>query len=118
MTKVARSEDIVPVKGVGVDVGTAIRNGRQALKPPLTQKDLANKLSVKIAEIATLESGSHPFDNKLLGTLERILKVHLTGANIGKDLEHTKKGDTKKADPKKPDPKKADTKAATKTSAK
>lgn len=118
MTKIARSEDIVPPKGVGTAVGDAIRDGRQELDPKLTQKDLAKKLSVKLTDVAALESGDHPFDNKLLGTLERILKVHLKGARVGKKIEHKGKGDPKTADPKKADPKKADPKAATKTSAK
>lgn len=81
--------------------------------PKCTQKALAEKCSVKLQEIASFEGGKVLPNPQQTGALERILKVHLTGANVGKDIVHIKKGDAKKADPKNADPK-----ATIKTSAK
>jgi ribosome-binding protein aMBF1 (putative translation factor) len=81
--------------------------------PKCTQKALAEKCSVKLQEIASFEGGKVLPNPQQTGTLERILKVHLTGANIGDEIERFKKGDAKM-----PVTKTADPKAATKTSAK
>ena len=82
--------------------------------PKCTQKALAEKCSVKLQEIASFEGGKVLPNPQQTGALERILKVHLTGANVGDPIGPPET----KADAKKPVTKTADSKAATKTSAK
>lgn len=98
MTKVARSEDIVPVKKVGRTVAGVIRDARQELVPKVTQKDLATKCNVKHSDITAYESGTAIPDNKLMTQMERILNVHLRGPNVGKVLKDAK---DEKEEPKK-----------------
>lgn len=111
-TKLDRADNVVPLKKVDTRVGEAITTARQKMVPKCSQKELAIKCNVKQQEMTNFEGGKVLPNPQVTSTLERILKVHLTGASIGETKEHKGKGDSKTADPK------ADPKAATKTSAK
>ena len=65
-------------------VSQAIQQGRMGLK--LKQKDLAQRLNVKPDVVVQYESGKSIPSNQLLQKMERILKVKLTGKNIGEPL--------------------------------
>ena len=66
------------------------------MKPSLTQKDLATKCNVRLADITAFENGSARPDNNLMIKIEKALNVHLRGANIGNPLKIPKEEVVKK----------------------
>jgi putative transcription factor len=95
LTKVDRSEDIVKPKTVGTAVGDAIKKARAEAKndkgAPMTQRDLAAKINQTPTVLADFERGSAAPNEKILGDLERVLKVHLRGKNVGEPKVFGKK---------------------------
>lgn len=70
----------------GMELKTLVQQTRNTLK--LTQQDLANKTNGKITskDIQEIEQGKWIVNMSKLKVLERILKIHLTGSNIGKPM--------------------------------
>lgn len=98
LTKVDRSDEIVPLKKGDREVAQAISKARQAMVPKCSQKDLATKVNAKLSDISDFENIRAIPDNKMAAKLERILKVHLRGPNVGQVIDPPKKGEeTKKS---------------------
>jgi putative transcription factor len=80
---------------VGTAVGDAIKKARAEAKndkgTPMTQKDLAAKINQTPTVLADFERGSAAPNEKILGDLERVLKVQLRGKNIGEPKVYGKK---------------------------
>jgi len=97
LTKVDRSDDIVKPKTVGKEIGTAISTTRIASKNAkggtMTQKDLATLINETPATVAKFESGEAAPNEQILSKMEKALKVHLRGKNIGQPKTFGKKKD-------------------------
>jgi ribosome-binding protein aMBF1 (putative translation factor) len=70
----------------GLELKTLIQQTRTAMK--LTQQDLANKTNGKVTakDIQEIEQGKWLMNMSKLKALEKVMKVHLTGTNIGKSM--------------------------------
>jgi len=86
LTKVDRSDDVIPVTKVDANVGKAMAAARQALEPKMSQKDLATKINEKPSVINDYESGRAIPSQQVLAKLERALGVKLRGKDIGTPL--------------------------------
>jgi putative transcription factor len=91
LTKVDRSDDIVKPKTVGQDVANAIKNRRNEEPYKMTQKELAAKCNTTATVIQEMEKGTATPDQKVLSTMERVLKIRLRGSKIGEELFAKKK---------------------------
>ncbi|EJD02120.1 MBF1-domain-containing protein [Fomitiporia mediterranea MF3/22] len=89
IAKLDRENEVAPPPKVPPTVGKAIATARGDMK--LSQKDLAQKVNEKPSVIQEYESGKAIPNPQILGKLERVLKVKLRGAEIGKKLEGPKK---------------------------
>ncbi|EER44566.1 multiprotein-bridging factor 1 [Histoplasma capsulatum var. duboisii H88] len=91
LTKVDRSDDIIPLQAVGDEVGKAIQRRRNEEGYKMTQKELAAKCNTTAAVIADLEQNKKGADKKVLPKIENVLNIKLTGRDIGKEKFPKKK---------------------------
>lgn len=85
MTKVDRSDDIVPVQKTGAEIGANIRNRRSKEGPyKMTQAELAKKVNAPANDIKLLESGDAIKNQGLLNRVARVLKI---SPKTGKPLD-------------------------------
>ncbi|KAJ3213775.1 multiprotein-bridging factor 1, partial [Dinochytrium kinnereticum] len=83
--KLERETEDFKVERLGLSVGKAIQQGRQAKN--LTQKDLATKINEKQTVVNEYESGKAANPNQqILAKMERVLGIKLRGQNIGAPL--------------------------------
>ncbi|KAI8849332.1 hypothetical protein BC829DRAFT_427551 [Chytridium lagenaria] len=83
--KLDRETEDFKVERLGLSVGKAIQQGRQAKN--LTQKDLATKINEKQTVVNEYESGKAANPNQqVLQKMERVLGIKLRGQNIGSPL--------------------------------
>ncbi|KAL8852251.1 MAG: hypothetical protein Q9221_002853 [Calogaya cf. arnoldii] len=75
LTKVDRSDDIVPVQKVNPEIGAAIRDRRSKDPYKMTQAELAKKVNAQANDIKTLESGQAIKNQALLNKVARVLKI-------------------------------------------
>ncbi|KLJ05461.1 multiprotein-bridging factor 1 [Blastomyces silverae] len=85
LTKVDRSDDIIPLQAVGEEVGKAIMRRRNEEGFKMTQKELAVKCNTTPGIIADLEQNKKGADKKILPRIENVLNIKLTGRDIGKE---------------------------------
>ncbi|OJD15412.1 hypothetical protein AJ78_04344 [Emergomyces pasteurianus Ep9510] len=85
LTKVDRSDDIIPLQAVGDEVGKAIQRRRNEEGYKMTQKELAAKCNTTPGIIADLEQNKKGADKKVLPRIENVLNIKLTGRDIGKE---------------------------------
>ena len=90
MTKIANSDDIVKPPTVGKEVGQAISDQRQKMVPKMTQKDLAVKCDMSVADLSAFERGTAAPDQSQLSKLEKNLGIKLRGTGIGGPLKTPK----------------------------
>lgn len=94
LTKVDRSDDIVPVQKVNPEIGAAIRDRRSKDPYKMTQAELAKKVNAQANDIKTLESGQAIKNQALLNKVARVLKI---SPKTGKALdEEPAKGSSSK----------------------
>ncbi|KAI5805831.1 multi protein bridging factor 1-domain-containing protein [Geopyxis carbonaria] len=79
LTKVDRENEVAPPPKIDQSVGKAMAKARQAKVPPMTQKDLGQKVNEKPSVINDYEGGRAVPNQQLLGKLERALGVKLRG---------------------------------------
>ena len=70
----------------GMELKTLMQQTRTKMK--LTQQELANKTNGKVTakDIQEIEQGKWLVNMGKLKTLEKVMKVHMTGTNIGKSM--------------------------------
>lgn len=85
LTKVDRSDDIVPVQKTGAEIGAKIRDRRSQPGPyKMTQAELAKKVNAPANDIKLLESGEAIKNQGLLNRVARVLKI---SPKTGKSLD-------------------------------
>tara|TARA_B100000674_G_C37832820_1_gene911392 strand:- start:718 stop:1089 length:372 start_codon:yes stop_codon:yes gene_type:complete len=80
--------DEIQAKTITKDVKLAIQQARCNLK--MSQKQLAAALSIPTDTITKYENGKAVPNNALLNRMQRILKVKLTGKDIGQSIPDKK----------------------------
>lgn len=73
LTKVDRSDDIVPTKKVDRNIAAEIQKRRSQEPYKMTQAQLAQKTNLRVQDIQTLESTSGTLNQQHLSKVERVL---------------------------------------------
>ena len=91
MNKLDNEDDVKRVEKVNLDVRRIVQKVRT--EKGMTQKELADRVNMKVEIIRDLESGKLSKNPQLLSKLQRVLGVRLLGKNIGEPFTFGKKKD-------------------------
>ncbi|EXJ73848.1 transcription factor [Cladophialophora psammophila CBS 110553] len=90
LTKVDRSDDIIKPKTIPLAASRAIPEWRKQNKGPdgkaMTQEELARRANVNATLLRDIESGRAAYDKVALEKLQKFMRIHLTGGDIGSPM--------------------------------
>lgn len=84
LKKIENETEEFQIKKIDADTKNLIHKYRNEQK--LTQKELGEKLNIKVGIINDYENGKAIPDTKILNKMEKILKIRLLGKNKGEEL--------------------------------
>lgn len=82
--KLENNDEIVKLKTLSKEQRQVMINGRVEIK--LNQKQLATRLNLPLSTIQGYETGKKVIDNKEIMKIEKCIKYHILGKNIGSKM--------------------------------
>jgi len=82
--KIENEEDIVKLKTLSKEQRQTMIQGRIEMK--MNQKQLATRLNLPLSTIQGYETGKIPINQKEITKIERCIKYHILGKNVGEKM--------------------------------